>query len=123
MRRLLAILLLLGVGACTPGSPPPVLGWARPLPPGRLLLSNLDFGPTHVEAVVTRAGYCGAGTAGRVSTADFVLPQHGTRIIDVPPGAIVCWRRDRDPDHPTPGQWTDWARAFLNPGLVVEMSL
>jgi hypothetical protein len=122
MRMILLPLLALGAAACTPMAPPPWLAQAPP-PPGELLLSNLDFGPTHVEAVITANPDCNARAAGYVRTQDFVLPERGTRILAAPPGAGVCWRRDRDPEHPVSGQWTDWARAYLQPGQIIDSTL
>jgi hypothetical protein len=145
MRKTLFVLMALGAAACAPMQPAPPASAGTAAPPqagligslllslapqhqgppapGRLLLSNLDFGPTHVEALVTAGAACTARPGGYLKAESFVLPEHGTRIITAPPGADVCWRRDRDPDSPVPRHWTDWARAYLAPGRVVDSAL
>lgn len=107
------LLIVLVVAACAP----PAQG------SGTLLLSNPHFGPTDVEAVITANPDCASRGRGYVSTFEFVLPNNATRFVDVPPGAEVCWRRDRDPSHPVAGQWSDWDRAFVAPGTTIDADL
>jgi len=107
MRPISLILLLLVTASCAaqePGS-------------GRLLLSNLDYPPAQVEAVVTANPDCDARGEGYVATMQFLVPPDGTRFIDAPPGADVCWRRDRDPP------WRGWNRAHLAPGWTIDSQL
>jgi hypothetical protein len=106
--------MLVCVAACVPQQPPP---------PGTLILNNPHFGPTNVEAVITSNPDCSSHGTGYVSTRDFVLPNNATKIIDVPPGAEVCWRRDRDPSQPVLGQWSNWDRAYVEPGATIESDL
>lgn len=87
------------------------------------MLNNPHFGPTNVEAVVTSNPDCSSRGPGYVSTLDFVLPNNATKVIDVPPGAEVCWRRDRDPSQPVLGQWSNWDRAYVEPGETIESDL
>jgi hypothetical protein len=87
------------------------------------MLNNPHFGPTNVEAVITSNLDCSSRGPGYVSTLHFVLPNDATKIIDVPPGAEVCWRRDRDPSEPAPGQWSNWDRAYVEPGATIESDL
>lgn len=109
MRRIVAVALPLGLAACmVPQGPPP---------PGQLLLTNRGLAAQRVEAVITANFECEARGPGFVGTADFVLPPGGTRIIDAPPGADVCWRYERKP--PPLG----WDRAFLAPGRTVDSNL
>jgi len=109
----LPAMMLFCAAACTP----------QPAQPGTLLLSNLDFGPTNVEAVITANPDCGARGPGYVSTLEFILPNNATKFIDVPPGAEICWRRDRDPSQPVAGQWSGWDRAYVEPGMTVDAKL
>jgi hypothetical protein len=104
---------LLCAAACTP----------PPVQPGSLLLSNPHFGPTHVEAVITTNPDCAARDNGYVSTLAFELPNDATKFLDAPPGADVCWRRDRDPSQPVAGQWSRWDRAYLAPGRTLDANL
>jgi hypothetical protein len=105
--------LLFVVAACAP----------PPAGPGTLLLSNRNFGPTNVEAVITANPDCSSRGPGYVTTFEFVLPSNGTRFIGVPPGTEVCWRRDRDPAQPVAGQWSSWDRAFVEPGATINANL
>jgi hypothetical protein len=113
VRPRLPLLVLFAAAACAP----------PPTGPGTLLLSNPDFGPTHVQAVITANADCGSHGPGYVSTLEFVLPNDATRFVDVPPGTEVCWRRDRDPDQPVAGQWSSWDRAYVEPGTTIDANL
>jgi hypothetical protein len=114
VRSVLPLLVVLAIAACA-AQPPPQ--------PGTLLLNNPHFGPTHVEAVITANPDCASRGPGYVSSYDFVLPNNATRIITVPPGDEVCWRRDRNPDQPVPGEWSDWDRAYVAPGRTIEADI
>ena len=110
--RILPIVLLCA-GSCVPQEPGP----------GRLLLSNPDFPLVNVEAVVTANPDCDAREAGYVSTLEFTMPNNATKLIDAPPGADVCWRRDRNPGRAAAGRWSRWDRAFLVPGRTIDATL
>jgi hypothetical protein len=113
VRPKLLLIVLFAAAACTP----------PPDGPGTLLLSNPDFGPTHVQTVITANADCGSHGPGYVSTLEFVLANNATRFVAVPPGTEVCWRRDRDPTQPVAGQWSDWDRAFVAPGTTIDANL
>ena len=51
------------------------------------------------------------------------MSRNRPEIIDVPEGATVCWRRDRNPDKPEAGVWTGWTKATLPPGRSAEANL
>jgi hypothetical protein len=109
----LLALVLFGLAACAP----------QPVRPGMMLLSNPNFGPTNVEAVVTANPDCAVGGPGYVSNLEFILPNQATKFLDVPPGTGICWRRDRDPDHPVVGEWSPWNRAHVAPGTTIDTNL
>jgi hypothetical protein len=113
--KLLAVpaVVLLCAGSCAP----------QALQPGRLRLSNPNFGLINVEAVITANPDCGARDAGYVSTLEFTMPNNATKFIDAPPGADVCWRSDRNPGRPVPGRWSRWDRAYLVPRNTVDAQL
>ena len=114
-RNLLALLaiVLLCAGSCAP-----------PVPlPGRLQLSNPNFGLINVEAVITANPDCAARDEGYVSTLEFTMPNNATKFIEAPPGTDVCWRSDRNPGRPVPGRWSRWDRAYLVPGKLVDATL
>ena len=114
VRPFLPLMALLCVAACAQQAPPT---------PGTLLLNNPHFGATHVEAVITANPDCSSRGPGYVSTLEFVLPNDATKIIDVPAGSEICWRRDRIPDQPGAGEWSDWDRAYVAPGGTIEADL
>lgn len=114
MRSILAPAILFCAAACAVKGPPP---------PGTLLLNNPHFGPIDVEVVITANPDCASRGPGYVSTNRFVLPNNGTKIVYVPPGAEVCWRRDRDTENPIFGQWSDWDRAYVEPGSTIDANL
>jgi hypothetical protein len=91
--------------------------------PGRLQLSNPNFGLINVEAVITANSDCAARDDGYVSTLEFTMPNNSTKFIEAPPGADVCWRSDRNPGRPAPGRWSRWDRAYLAPGKLVDATL
>ena len=106
-------MVMLCVGSCAPQLPLP----------GRLQLSNPNFGLINVEAVITANPDCDARDDGYVSTLEFTMPNNATKFIDAPPGANVCWRRDRNPGRPAPGRWSRWDRVLLVPGRVISSNL
>jgi hypothetical protein len=113
VRSIILPLVLLCAGSCAP----------QPPGPGRLLLSNPDFPLINVEAVITANPDCDARDDGYISTLEFTMPNNATKFIDVPPGANVCWRSDRNPGRPTPGRWSRWDRAFIVPGRTISANL
>jgi hypothetical protein len=106
-------IVLVCVGSCAPSAPGP----------GRLLLSNPDFPLINVEAVITANPDCDARDDGYISTLEFAMPNNATKFIDVPPGADVCWRSDRNPGRPVRGRWSRWDRALLVPGKTISANL
>ena len=116
VRSILLALALFSFAACAPRP-------SLPPPPGTLLLNNPHFGPTNVEAVITSNPDCSSRGPGYVSTLEFMLPSNATKIIDVPPGDEICWRRDRNPDQPVAGEWSSWDRAYVEPGATVDANL
>jgi hypothetical protein len=85
--------------------------------PGHLQLSNFRFDRASIEAVVAAAPDCSPAAPG-AAPLDFDLPFKGTRVIDAPGDATVCWRRQVGP-----GQWTEWNRAFIAGGLSIDAQL
>ncbi len=147
MRILLLVALLLATASCAeppqqqanagasfpPGSVdyrPLGLIWLRQLeqpmlPSGRLKLSNFSYDTARVQAVVTKGRDCPASPGKTAS--DFTLPLNGTRVINPPPGADVCWRRALPAQavqgtHPA-RPWTEWNRAFTASGRIIDTRL
>jgi hypothetical protein len=116
-RNLLALsaIVLFCAGSCAPQPSVPL--------PGRLQLSNPNFGLINVEAVITANPDCAARDDGYVSTLEFAMPNNATKFIEAPPGTDVCWRSDRNPGRPVAGRWSRWDRAYLVPGKLVDATL
>ena len=66
---------------------------------------------TEGGAVITRTGDCDDRGADFVSSQDFVMQKEQTRTIVAPNETTVCWRHDRYPTNPHPGEWSGWSRA------------
>jgi hypothetical protein len=89
----------------------------------RLSLNNPYWDRVNVQLVVTRSADCDNRGDGYVSSREVVMARNKVEIIDVPDGATLCWRRDRNPDKPSPGVWTGWTKATLFPGRSAEADL
>ena len=103
-----------------------VLAGCSSAPPAnstRLSLNNPYWDRVNVQLVVTRNSDCDKRDDGYLSSREFVMPRNQTEVIDVPNGATVCWRRDRNPDTPAAGIWTGWTKATLSPGRNAEAEL
>ena len=96
---------------------------APPADSARLNLNNPYWDRVNVQLVVTRNSDCDSRGDGYLSSREFVMPRNQTEVIDVPKGANVCWRRDRNPDNPAAGVWTGWTKATLLPGRSAEAEL
>src|ERR1051325_4887330 len=53
---------------------------------------------------------------GYISTAQILMRKNKPEAVDVPSGANVCWRHDRNPNNPVAGSWSGWTKATLFPG-------
>ena len=115
MRVLLAAVFVLMTAACVAQDTwSPIALYTGP---GHLQLSNFRYDRAQIEAVVGGAPDCSPAAGG--SPLDFDLPFKGARVLDAPPGEVtICWRRLVGP-----GQWSDWNRAFITPGLSVDAEL
>jgi hypothetical protein len=113
MRRVALLVAVLGLTACSSGSPNAT----------RLTLNDPYWKQVNVELVVTRLADCDARGPGFVSDKTIVMYKNTTEAIDVPNDANLCWRHDRYPDKPQPGVWSGWTRATLTPGQSAETDL
>jgi hypothetical protein len=88
-----------------------------------LTLSDPYWDRVHVEAVLTNGTDCDNRGPGYVSSRDFVMRKGRTEDIVAPNAEVICWRHDRDPNHPVKGDWSDWSRATLFPGQSAKTDL
>ena len=104
MRFLLSAMTgLIVLGGCSLS--PPAGSW-------RLTLNNPYWTRVNVQLVLTRSSDCDNRGDGFIDSRELVMPRNKLEIIDVPDGANVCWRRDRNPDKPEPRVWTGWTKAI-----------
>lgn len=103
------------------------LGFVEPPHPGRLTLSNFSLAAARVEIAITTVPDCSAlPPPPPIAPTIVTLPLNGTRIIETPPGADVCWRYElpasADQKPPSP-LWSGWRRAYVGRGLWLDATL
>ena len=96
---------------------------SKPSDTSQLTLNDPSWDRVNVEIVITKRADCDSRGEGYIDTRQFVLRKSRAEIIDVPNGATVCWRHDRNPNSPVAGAWTGWTRATLFPGQNAEADL
>lgn len=89
----------------------------------RLTLRDPAWDSVNVQLVVTKNANCDARDNNVLSTQQIVMKKDQDYSVDVPDGAALCWRHDRDPKHPAAGDWSGWTRAQLNPGYPTKTDL
>lgn len=113
MGRFCWLVVLLSLVACSSGSPREAA----------LVLKDPYWDKVHVQAVVTSNADCSSRGHGYVATENFVMAKGVTHKVVAPNGEDICWRHDRDPNHPSPGAWSGWSRATMFPGQTAETDL
>jgi hypothetical protein len=87
-----------------------------------LTLNNPSWDQVNVEIVLNRSSDC-ENRDGYISSRQILMRRNKTESIDVPSGAIVCWRHDRNPNNPVAGAWSGWTKATLFPGQSGESEI
>ncbi len=88
-----------------------------------LVLKNPYWRRVNVEAVITTHENCDSRAKGYLKTLRFVMKKGQTRTILAPDDEIICWRHDSNPNRPSPGAWSGWSRAILEPGQKAKTDL
>lgn len=88
-----------------------------------LVLDDPTWERVNVEAVITRSEDCNERSSGYVATQHFAMAKGQTHKVVAPNAETICWRHDRDPNNPAPGDWSEWSRATLFPGQSTETDL
>ncbi|MBV8121939.1 MAG: hypothetical protein JO081_18605 [Alphaproteobacteria bacterium] len=88
-----------------------------------LILANPTWDRVNVQAVITKSEDCNERSNGYVKTVDFAMGKGQTHRVVAPNAETICWRHDRDPTNPAPGDWSEWSRATLFPGQSTETDL
>jgi hypothetical protein len=104
--------LLLSAAACS----------STPSGGSRLTLNNPYWDKVNVQLVITKSSDCD-NRGEYIDSRELVMPRNRLEVIDVPSGANVCWRRDRNPNSPVAGAWSGWTKATLFPGRDAEANL
>jgi hypothetical protein len=89
----------------------------------KLTLNDPTWERVNVEIVITKSADCDNRGEGYIATREVVMRKNKAEAIDVPNGANVCWRHDRNPNNPVAGAWSGWTRATLFPGQSAETDL
>jgi hypothetical protein len=105
--------LLLVLAACA----------SKPKDASTITLHNGEWDHVNVEVVTTKSADCENRGPEFVGSQDFSMHKDERRDIIAPNGTSVCWRHDRNPDHPVSGQWSGWSRAIPFPGEDTETEL
>jgi hypothetical protein len=88
-----------------------------------LTLRDPYWNQVNVQVVITNRSDCDSREEGYVSSKTFMLRKDGKQSIDIPNGANLCWRHDRNPDKPVEGAWSGWTKATLPAGQNSETDL
>ena len=113
MRHRVLLVGLLSLAAC--GS--------KPSDTSTLILNDPYWDRVNVEVVITKRADCDSRAEGYIETKQLAMRKNRTESIDVPNGATVCWRHDRNPNEPVAGAWSGWTKASIPPGQTTETDL
>ena len=89
----------------------------------RLTINDPYWDRVNVEVVITKLGDCDSRADGFISEKQLVMRKNKTETFEVPSGANLCWRHDRNPNTPVAGAWSGWTKATLFPGKSAETDL
>jgi hypothetical protein len=104
---------VLGLAACD----------STPKDASKITLHNAEWDHVNVQVVITKGTDCDSRGPEFVGAQDFVMIKDQRRDVIAPNGTSVCWRHDRNPQNPAPGQWSGWSRAIPFPGEDTETEL
>ena len=113
MRFWLLLAGLLSLAACS----------STPRDAATLTLNDPYWDRVNVEIVITKRADCDSREEGFISTKALVMRKNTTESFDVPNGANLCWRHDRNPNEPVAGAWSGWTKATLAPGQSTQTDL
>ena len=82
----------------------------------KVTLRNMEWDRVNVQIVITRSANCDDRGPEFQSAQDVLMHKEETKTVVAPSGTTVCWRHDRFPNKPTPGEWSGWSRAVPFPG-------
>jgi len=97
---------LLSLAACS----------STPSDSSKVTLRNTVWDHVNVQIVITKGANCDDRGSEFVGAQDLLMHKDETKTVVAPNGTSVCWRHDRFPNKPTPGEWSGWSRAIPFPG-------
>jgi hypothetical protein len=89
---------------------------STPSDASKVTLRDTEWNHVNVQVVITKSANCDDRGPEFVGSQDFVLHKDESKTVIAPNGTSVCWRHDRFPNKPTPGEWSGWSRAIPFPG-------
>ena len=95
---------------------------STPADGSRLTLNNPYWERVNVQLVITKSADC-ENRGEHLNSRELVMIKNRLEMVQVPSGANVCWRRDRNPNNPVAGAWSGWTKATLFPGRDAEANL
>jgi hypothetical protein len=95
---------------------------STPADGSRLTLNNPYWERVNVQLVITKSSDC-ENRGEHLNSRELVMIKNKLEVVQVPSGATVCWRRDRNPNNPVAGTWSGWTKATLFPGRDAEANL
>jgi hypothetical protein len=96
---------------------------SKPADTSVLTLYDPTWERVNVELVITKSADCDNRGEGFIATRQMVMRKNKTEAIEVPNGATLCWRRDRNPNSPSAGAWSGWTKATVPPGQSAAADL
>ena len=106
MRYRVWFLSLICLAACT----------SRPADSSKVTLRNTEWSHVNVQVVITRSANCDDRGPEYVSSEEFLMHKDETKSFIALSGTSICWRHDRFPNKPKPGEWSGWSHAIPFPG-------
>ena len=113
MRRVFPVAAAALLGACSSSAPGS----------STLVLNDPYWDRVNVQIVITKGTDCDNRGPGFISSKQLVMTKNKLETFEVPEGATVCWRHDRDPNKPAQGDWSGWTKATLFPGQETRTEL
>jgi hypothetical protein len=106
MRYRMWLPVLVGLSACS----------SAPSDSSKVTLHNSEWDKVNIQVVITKSANCDSRGPEFVGEQDFYLLKDQSRTVIALNGTSVCWRHDRFPNNPKPGEWSGWSRAIPFPG-------
>ena len=95
---------------------------STPTDGSQLTLNNPYWEKVNVQLVITKSSDC-ENRGEYLNSRELVMIKNKLEVVQVPSGANVCWRRDRNPNNPVAGAWSGWTRATMFPGATSDTDI